>query len=148
MAIGSVNGPEGGSPFRSMGIASSGLSSQRARIEVIAENIANVDTRNADGTPFRRLMVELRQREFSETAEGGAIGEGGVEVAGVVEDATPGVLIYDPGHTDADENGMVEMSNVSVIDEMVDLMDAKQHYEANATVFEAVKSMLRRATQL
>ena len=140
-----------GSPFHSLRISSSGLSAQRARIETIAENIANADVRDADGNPFRRRIVELQANDFGEAlafaADEGAV-EGGVTVRGLVEDATPGRMTYDPGHPAADENGMVEASNVNTIDEMVDLMDARQRYEANATVFDAVKAMLRRATQL
>ena len=150
MAIGD-GGIPANSPFHSLRISSSGLSAQRARIETIAENIANAEMRNADGTPYRRKVVDLQAVDFSEAlataADEGAV-SGGVQVTGIVEDATPGQMIYDPGHAFADENGMVEMSNVNTIDEMVDLMDARRRYDANATVFDAVKSMLRRATQL
>jgi len=73
---------------------------------------------------------------------------GEVEVQGIEEDTTPGELVYDPGHPDADENGYVLYPNVRVSEEMVTLMEAQRAYEANATVFEAVKSMLRRAAQI
>ena len=153
MAIGGAGStPGAGSAFDSLRIAASGLRGQRARIDVIAENIANADVRMADGTPYRRKVVELREVDFAETLADIASDRtgpaGGVEVAGIVEDATPGVMVYDPAHPDADENGMVERSNVNTIDEMVDLMDARQQYEANATVFDAVKAVLKRATQL
>ncbi len=142
-------------PMRPLAIAASGLSAQRARIDVIAANIANAETtRGPDGGPYRRRVVELREVPF-EPALRGARGEwdaadagGGVRVAGVVEDASEGPLVYDPGHPDADENGYVRMPNVSITQEMVDMMEARRLFEANATVFNAVKSMLRRATQL
>ncbi|MGH7504821.1 MAG: flagellar basal body rod protein FlgC, partial [Longimicrobiales bacterium] len=75
-------------------------------------------------------------------------GEGGVAVTGVFESATEGALVYDPGHPDADANGYVRMPNVSITDELVDLMDARRMYEANATVFQAMKGMLQRALQI
>jgi flagellar basal-body rod protein FlgC len=151
--------------FRSMGIASTGLSAQRARIEVIADNIANAETtRTADGTPYRRKVVQLEEIPFSALMEargssgnvpgprgGGLAGDleaGGVRILGTAEEMTEGPLVYDPGHPDANEDGYVQMPNVSITDEMVDLMEARRLYEANASVFEAVKSMLRRATQL
>jgi flagellar basal-body rod protein FlgC len=151
--------------FRSMGITASGLSAQRARIEAIADNIANAETtRTAEGTPFRRKMVQLEEVPFSEIMEGrGFIGfvprlpslgstatldPGGVRVLGTIEDTAEGPVVYDPGHPDADEDGYVQMPNVRITDEMVDLMEARRLYEANASVFDAVKSMLRRATQL
>ena len=151
--------------FRSMGIAASGLSAQRTRIETIADNIANAETtRTGDGTPYRRKIVDLQEVPFSEALgrQGGPHGptpawptipgaqppEGGVEVRGVLEDVSPGPMVYDPGHPDADEGGYVEMPNVSITEEMVSLLEARRLYEANASVFDAVKSMLRRATEL
>lgn len=73
---------------------------------------------------------------------------GGVRVAGIFEDGSEGVLVYEPGHPDADEAGYVRYPNVRITDELVELMEARRVYEANAAVFEAVKSMLRRAVEI
>lgn len=79
----------------------------------------------------------------------GAGGGGtGVRVASVQEDGTAGQLVYDPGHPDADKNGYVRYPNVRITDEMVDMMDARRVYEANATVFQSAKTMLRRALDI
>ena len=72
----------------------------------------------------------------------------GVAVAGVVEDATPGPRVYDPAHPDADADGFVEYPNVDMAQEMVALMEARRAFEANATAFEAMKSMLQRALEI
>lgn len=73
----------------------------------------------------------------------------GVHVAGVTEDTTTeGPLVYDPGHPDADANGYVRYPNVRVTDELVDLMDARNVYNANATVFQSAKSMLKTALDI
>ena len=144
-------------PMRSLRIAASGLRAQRVRIDVTAENIANAETtRGLDGTPYRRKTVQLRQAGspavLLRRTEGEAPGFdpflGGVEVAGVSEEDSLGQFVYDPGHPDADDTGYVLMPNVSLTDEMVNMMEARRMFEANASVFEAVKSMLRRATQL
>jgi flagellar basal-body rod protein FlgC len=154
--------------FRSLGISASGLEAQRKRIDVIATNIANAETtRTAEGGPYRRRQVMLESQAYD--PQGGLVeagrliptgeeagelplptldGEGGVAVTGVFESASEGALVYDPGHPDADENGYVRMPNVSITDEMVDLMDARRMYEANATVFQAMKAMLQRALQI
>lgn len=151
--------------FRSMAIVASGLSAQRTRIEIIADNIANAETtQTGDGTPYRRKVAQLQEVPFHELMAQREVragvpnpwvrvpevgGEpGGVKVVGVVEDATEGPIVYDPGHPDADDDGYVQMSNVRITDEMVNLMEARRMYEANASVFDAVKSMLRRAAQL
>jgi flagellar basal-body rod protein FlgC len=72
----------------------------------------------------------------------------GVRVAGVQEDASEGPLVYDPGHPDANKDGYVRYPNVRITDEMVNLMEARRVYEANATVFQSAKSMLRRAIDI
>ena len=148
--------------FRTLSIAASGLSAQRQRMEVISTNVANADTtRTAQGGPYRRRVLELTAAEPPglplATTPGGEVSGyrlpdgdplgplGGVEVTGVVEDASEGPLVYEPGHPDADASGYVRYPNVRITDELIDLMDARRVYEANATVFQSAKAMLRRA---
>jgi flagellar basal-body rod protein FlgC len=124
--------------FGTLAVSASGLSLQRFRMDAIATNIANAETTHtADGGPYRRRTVEMQP------AAGG-----GVEVTGIAEDATAGPLVYDPSHPDANADGYVRYPNVSVTDEMVGLMDARRMYEANATVFQATKSMLKAAIDI
>jgi flagellar basal-body rod protein FlgC len=154
--------------FRSLGIASSGLSAQRQRIDTIVANIANAQTtRTEEGGPYRRKVVELAAQQFG--PDGGLVEAGriipsgeyagelplpgvtsgeGVQVLGVAQDTSEGPLVYDPGHPDADGNGYVRMPNVSLTQETVDLMEARRMYEANATAFQAIKNMLMRAAQI
>ncbi|MGZ8377581.1 MAG: flagellar basal body rod protein FlgC [Gemmatirosa sp.] len=72
----------------------------------------------------------------------------GVRVAGIAEDQTEGPLVYDPSHPDADGNGYVRYPNVRVTDEMIDLLDARRIYDANATVFQSAKAMLKKALEI
>ena len=152
--------------FRSLRIAASGLTAQRQRLETIATNIANAETtRGADGTPYRRRDVDLQSQAFAPgmttaptvetlfamaTPEGAASMDAahGVDVSAIVEDASEGPLVYDPGHPDADANGYVRYPNVDTTQEMVDLLDARRIYEANATVFQSAKAMLRRSLDI
>ena len=152
--------------FRSLRIAASGLTAQRQRLETIATNLANAETtRGADGTPYRRRVVDLQAQAFAPgmttaptvetlfamaTPEGAASMDAahGVDVSAIVEDASEGPLVYDPGHPDADANGYVRYPNVDTTQEMVDLLDARRIYEANATVFQSAKAMLRRAIDI
>jgi flagellar basal-body rod protein FlgC len=151
--------------FRTLGIAASGLSAQRQRLETIASNIANAEvTRTEEGGPYRRRVVRMEAQRvegqpFEMTREGvvsrfrlptGNPLEhmGGVRVTAIEETAAEGPLVYDPAHPDADAQGYVRMPNVRITDEIVDLMDARRVYEANATVFSAAKSMLRSAINI
>ncbi len=156
--------------FRALQIAATGLSAQRARLEVAAQNIANAETtRTPEGGPYRRMSVILESNGITpmsaldpNVADASKSGIGapsstdpyddqrpmGVRVAGVTEDGTPGPMIYDPAHPDADANGYVHMPNVSITDEMMEMMDARRVYDANATVFQAAKTMLHRALDI
>ena len=161
--------------LRGLAISATGLSAQRRRMDVIAMNIANAETtRTPEGGPYRRWLRQLRAAATGRvgTAYGVPVRRGGievpsvpevppagscpaaaemafgVEVAGVTEDASEGPLVYEPGHPDADASGYVRYPNVDITRETIDLMETRRAYEANATVFEAMKSMLRRATQI
>ncbi|MBV6521234.1 MAG: Flagellar basal-body rod protein FlgC [Gemmatimonadaceae bacterium] len=152
--------------FRPMEIASSGLSAQRLRMEVIATNIANAETTHVDGGgPYRRRIVRLEEAAVagappsflplpSEMSEGKATktdpvaGLAGVQTIAIEEDPSEGPLVYDPGHPDANAQGWVRQPNVRITDEIVDLMEARRVYEANATVFQAAKQLLRRALEI
>lgn len=119
--------------FRSFDISASALTAERLRLSVIATNIANAETtRTPQGGPYRRKEVVFVPRE-----------NGGVEVAAIQEDTTtPPRMVYDPGHPDANGEGFVAYPNVSVVNEMVDLLAATRAYEANVAALNATKSML------
>ena len=150
--------------FRPLDIASSGLSAQRLRMETIATNIANAETTHGPNGPYRRRVVRLEAAEGQPAAgqfpalpldqANGSVsadpttGLGGVRALAIEEDPSAFPVEYDPGHPDADASGYVRKPNVMVTDEMVDLMEARRVYEANATVFDAAKSLLRRAINI
>lgn len=144
--------------FSAFNINASGLTAQRYRQDVISENLANSNTtRTADGTPYRRKVVTFQEKggqtSFSRVLGEAAYSHGytgqGVKVSGVYEDMeTDMKMVYDPSHPDADENGYVTYPNVNVITEMTDLIDASRAYEANATAFNASKSMALKGLEL
>ena len=136
----------------SLQISASGLTAQRLRLDVIANNIANAQTtRTPQGGPYRREMVQLSPvyarptfQSALTTALGptaGASPEGaGVTVSGIVQDPSPFKLVYDPSNPDA-VNGYVQMPNVDISTEMVDMVSASRAYEANVTAFDAGKQL-------
>lgn len=135
-------------PFLSgMDISTSGLTAQRARLDVISENIANIDTtRTEDGKPYTRKYVVLQERNPSfasalQKTAGEASAVGGVRVAEVGEDPSAYKLKYDPTNPDANADGYVEMPNVDANQEIVDMLEAYRSYEANITAFGAYKDM-------
>ena len=146
------------SMFGGLEISASGLTAQRLRMDVTAENLANAQTtKGADGQPYRRKEVVLR-----EISQGGGFGAqlanalgtgaksrpGGVEVAEIASDQTAGKMVYDPSHPDANAQGYVQMPNVDTVTEMTDLIDAQRAYEANVTAMNATKQMFTKTLDL
>ena len=139
--------------FDAINTAASGLSAERLRMDVTAENLANAQTtKGADGQPYRRKVVMLQedaQNSFGATLDGAMNrGGGGVKVARIAQDATPNRLVYDPGHPDADPRGYVSMPNVQPVTEMVDLISASRAYEANVTVMQTAKQMFTKTLEI
>jgi flagellar basal-body rod protein FlgC len=126
-------------------IVGSGLLAQRARLNIAATNIANSQvTRTLEGGPYRAKIVVLKAIPISEKNPQLKA----VKVEKIVDDPSPFKEVYDPGHPDADERGIVKYPNVDVITEMVELLSASRAYEANLTVLSTTKSMILRTLDL
>ncbi len=145
--------------FSSFEISGSGLTAQRLRMDVVANNIANVNTtRTAEGGPYKRQRVvfEPRREEaqfllpLSPDARkrAAASGGSGVRVVGVSSDPSTPKTIYDPGHPDADSRGYVAMPNIQLVNEMVDMISATRAYEANVTAINSAKAMANKALEI
>jgi flagellar basal-body rod protein FlgC len=139
--------------FDSIDIAATGLTAERLRMDVTAENLANAQTtRGANGQPYQRQEVVLQQvGGFGATLAGAMNSKpvaGGVEVGGIVADPTPDKLVYDPGHPDANAQGYVRMPNVNPVTEMVDLISESRSYEADVTAMQTAKSMYSKTLDL
>jgi flagellar basal-body rod protein FlgC len=174
--------PEAPRPmFSALAIASSGLSAQRVRMDVIAQNMANAETTSTpEGGPYRRRVVTLEATPPDTVnlssanglatpavptiggvpgmpLAGSMIGStpiemtndaGSVRVSSISEDKSEGPMVYDPGSPNADKNGYVKMPNVNMSEELMDLMNARRLYEANATVFQVARAMLHKAIDI
>ncbi|MFH1541845.1 MAG: flagellar basal body rod protein FlgC [bacterium] len=140
---------------RALDISVSGIEAQRLTMELIASNMANINTtRTVYGGPYRRRVAVLSENQvafddvLSEAEQNLAATAGGVEVLDVVEDQTPFQKVYKPGHPDADAQGFVMLPNVDLSTEMVDLIYTQRLYEANITAFNASKKMMQDTMQL
>lgn len=143
------------SVFGALDTSASGMTAQRLRTDIIAQNIANVNTtRDADGNVYRRKTVVFEEKSPSafSNALNAAMGTNsdsrGVKVTSIVEDQSEGKKVYDPSHPDADTEGYVTYPNVNTVTEMTNLIDASRSYEANITAFNATKSMALRALEV
>jgi flagellar basal-body rod protein FlgC len=133
-------------------ISASGLSAERLRMEVIANNIANaMATRTAGGAgAYRRqdVVFEAIMADFAGDSMSAQPDIGGVRIVGVVPDQSEMPRIHDPGHPDADGEGFVTMPNVFLPIEMVNLMTASRAYEANLKVLQNLRQQLEQTLTL
>ncbi|HOJ09627.1 MAG TPA: flagellar basal body rod protein FlgC [Clostridiales bacterium] len=142
----------------SLGAATSGLTAQRLRMDIISQNISNINTtRTSNGMPYRRKVVLFGERNnnmpfshfLSESSRNKFLKtENGIRVTHIAEDTSPFKRIYDPGHPDADQDGYVLMPNVDIITEMINMISASRAYEANVTSINATKSMALKALEI
>lgn len=150
--------------FSSMNIVGSGMTAQQARLDVISENITNMNTtRTESGGAYRRKITIMQSesgkngfREAMSRAarKGHAISNrgfeqaGGVKIVEIAEDQSEMPFVYDPTHPDANEEGYVELPNVTLVKEVTDAMAASQAFNANVTAFNALKQVVQRGLDI
>jgi len=157
-------------------ISGSGLSAQRKYLEATASNIANIETTESEtGQPYVPRRVTFRETKFSnvfgrlfrtELTRGGGLTGGNipgsisvgqsdqkpvgspVEALELLEQKNPFKTVYEPDNPNADENGYVQKPNINLVKEMTNMMIASRAYEANVTVMNAAKSMMKKALEI
>ncbi|MCQ2241313.1 flagellar basal body rod protein FlgC [Treponema sp.] len=147
--------------FTSINVASTGMSVQRLRTDVISNNIANAtSTRTQEGGAYRRQSVIVEpiasknpvwRTPFLDEAKDNGPGLG-VRVREITKDTEQGRMVYDPTHPDAIQSGpnkgYVEYPNVNIVNEMVDMISANRAYEANSSVIQGSKEMFASALDI
>jgi flagellar basal-body rod protein FlgC len=137
-----------------LSVSASGMSAQRARTELLVENLANSDTtRTPEGGPYRRKDVVFSSdpsaAQFSSLFESEMDPGGvGVRVAQVITDNSEPEKRYLPGHPDADADGYVAYPKMNPSEDMVDLLGASRSYQANVSAISAVKDMIQKSLDL
>jgi flagellar basal-body rod protein FlgC len=132
-------------------IGASGLTAQRAQLNVISMNMANIRTTKTEaGGPYQRKSVSFEatpvyspfdqamQDQLNRNLEG-------VKVLGVIRDERPFKQVYDPGHPDANDQGYVFYPDINVVEEMANMMQAMRGYESNVQTIESAKRMFQKA---
>ena len=134
----------------SLEISASGLHVQRKRMDVIAGNLANIDTTHTErGGPYRRKMIVLGSKAVSGDFHqilGSKIQ--GVQVEKIVEDRSPFKRVFNPSHPDADENGYLLKPNIDLIVETTNMLAARRTFEANIAAIKATKQMATKALEI
>jgi flagellar basal-body rod protein FlgC len=139
--------------FSAISVGASGMAAQRARAELLVENLANAETtRTPEGGPYRRKDAVFESSDisspFASVFEAQMHSTSGVAVSEIVVDAGDPERRYMPGHPDADPDGYVAFPHINPAEDMVDLMGASRGYEANVAAISAVKDMIQRSLDL
>ena len=144
----------------SINIVGSGITAQQLRLDVVSENIVNINTtRTEAGGAYRRKMVVFQAESgrdgFRQAMAAAAAASnrgyenaGGVRVVEIVEDPSDLPITYDPSHPDANEQGYVEMPNITLVKEITDAMAASRAYASNVTAFNTLKSVLSSSLEI
>lgn len=129
--------------FRIFDIASSSMNAQSQRLNAVASNLANAESvTSSDGKPYRAKQVVFETVPLADAAAQA------VRVSRVVEDASPGRRQYDPKHPGADAQGYITMPNVSVVDEMVNMISASRSYQTSVDLMNTAKTMALKTLSL
>jgi flagellar basal-body rod protein FlgC len=138
------------SMLRIFDVASSAISAQSQRLNVVASNLSNADTvAGPDGTPYKARQVVFETALMGQRAAGGAADPSvGVRVSTIAEDNTPGRRVHDPGHPSANAEGYVTYSNVNAVEEMVNMISASRSYQNSVEVMNTARSLLQKTLQM
>lgn len=135
-------------------IGASALSADRTYLNIISMNLANVKTtRTSEGGPYRRKSVVMAAADvddsFSRQMQSALDRElKGVRVMDIVADERPSKQVFEPGHPDADAEGMVSYPDINVVEEMAHMMIVQRNYEANVATIDTVKTMYMKALEI
>lgn len=130
--------------FKVFNVSGSAVSAQSQRLNVVASNMANADSvAGPDGQPYKARQVVF-QTQMMDAEQSAA----GVRVSQLVEDQAAPRRIHNPDHPLADEEGYVTMSNVNVVEEMVNMISASRSYQSNIDVMNTAKNLLMKTLQL
>jgi len=132
--------------FSTFDIAGSALSAQSLRLNLTASNLANMN--NVAGSPDDVYRARHAVFRSAETSFADRLAAAGVRVLGVVESSAPALERYDPGHPEADENGLVYAANVNAVEEMANMLSASRSYQSNLEVINTAKQLLLRTLSL
>ncbi|MGA9177085.1 MAG: flagellar basal body rod protein FlgC [Desulfobacterales bacterium] len=136
--------------LKSLETSASGLYAQRKRMDIIASNLANIETtRTEKGGPYRRKMVVMGTKEIDQDFDkmfNSSVK--GVQIEDVVEDQAPFKKVYNPSHPDADSNGYLYKPNVDLIVETTNMLMARRAFEANIAAIKATRQMIIKALEI
>jgi flagellar basal-body rod protein FlgC len=137
------------SMLKILDVAGSAVSAQSQRLNVVASNLANADTvAGPDGSFYKARQVVFKTQLMGQLGSSTANTSNGVRVSNITEDQTAGRRVLDPKHPSADADGYVTYSNVSPVEEMVNMISASRSYQNNIEVMNTARNLLLKTLQI
>jgi len=135
--------------LQSLEISASGLYAQRKRMDIIASNLANIETTHTKkGGPYRRRMVVMSTKPVQDFDKVITLQAEGVKIDDIVEDESPFKKIFNPSHPDADKEGYLLKPNVDLVVEITNMLMARRVFEANIAAIRSTKQMALKALEI
>lgn len=135
--------------LQTLEISATGLYAQRRRMDVIASNLANIETTHTKkGGPYRRKMIVMSPKPIEDFDKVLTLKVEGVKIDDIVEDESPFRKAYNPSHPDADKDGYVLKPNVDLIVEITNMLMARRAFEANIAAIKSTKQMALKALEI
>ena len=133
----------------SLEISASGLYAQRKRMDIIASNLANIETTHTKkGGPYRRRIVVMSTKPVQDFNKVLTLQAEGVKVDDIVEDESPFKKVFNPSHPDADKEGYLLKPNVDLVVEITNMLMARRVFEANIAAIRSTKQMALKALEI
>lgn len=135
--------------LQSLEINATGIQAQRKRMDIIASNLANIETTHTKkGGPYRRKMVVMSPEPVEDFNKSLTLKSEGVNINDIVEDNSPFPKVYNPNHPDADKSGYVLKPNVDLVVEITNMLMARRAFEANIAAIKSTKQMALKALEI
>jgi len=128
------------SMFKIFDTAASGMSAQSLRLNLVASNMANVDSISSSADETYRARQPVFKAMLNQLNSNDPVV--GVHMAGVVESQAPLQMEYAPDHPQANEEGYIFRSNVNMVEEMANMISASRSYQSNVEVVNATKQLM------
>ncbi|MBE59112.1 MAG: flagellar basal body rod protein FlgC [Gammaproteobacteria bacterium] len=131
------------------GIAGTALNAQTIRLNTTASNLANAGSVSGlEDEAYRAKRPVFKALVDQADLNAGFQSLGGVKVNEIVDTIDPVRQVHDPGNPEANEEGVIWLSNVNEVTEMVEMVAASRSFQNNVEVVNTAKQLMMRTLDI
>ncbi|PHS19795.1 MAG: flagellar basal body rod protein FlgC [Kangiella sp.] len=128
-------------------VSGSAMSAQTVRLNTTASNIANADSVASSSGEAYKARHPVFSTVLKNVGQADQV-SAGVKVVGIVESSAAPIARYEPNNPLADEGGYVYAPNISLVEEMANMISASRSYQSNVQVANMTKNLISRTLTL